>query len=226
MLIGHIKLSRVLMDNFFNSLAATLRGIESYHDSYTAPHELRTGYLVHLLSLEIGMSKEESEHLKLVSSIHDIGKVAIPAPILEKPSALTTFERKTIEMHCNIGCDIVKKIKHPLSKLAQIVTLTHHENFDGTGYPQGLKGQNIPLAGRICRICDVYDALTSSRPYRLDKNYDHAHEETIQFMTNKNKDGMFYKFDPELLEAFLGLKKEAYKNLYQYSESINPNRPS
>lgn len=209
------------MDNFFHILTTVLREIEVYHDSYTSSHETRTGSLVELLSLEIGMKKEESEDLKIVSSIHDIGKVAIPAQILDKPSSLSTFERKTIELHCKIGQDIVKRIKHPLSNLAQIITLTHHESFDGTGYPQGLKGYTIPLAGRICKICDVYDALTAARPYREFKNYKEAHTEAIKLMTSKDKNGMYYKFDPELLDVFLSLPHSSYEDLYESLGSEN-----
>lgn len=104
-----------------------------------------------------------------------------------------------IEIHPIIGKSILEKVDHPLAKLAASINISHHENFDGTGYPFKLKGENIPIEGRICSICDVYDAIRSHRPYHDEIS---THKSIVEKMLSKKSDGLFYKFDPEILNIF------------------------
>lgn len=201
----------MLMDTFFDSISKVLHEMEAYHDSHTLKHEFRTGKLMSLLAHQLSYDDQFCQTLADVGAIHDIGKTAIPAHILEKPSKLSKYEREAIELHPQIGYNIVKKIKHPLGELAAIITLTHHESFDGSGYPKGLKGKEIPLTGRICRLCDVYDALRTYRPYRETQS---NHESVIQLMLSKGKNGMLNHFDPELLNAFVAIPREQYELIY------------
>lgn len=186
------------MDSLFQSICSVLHGIENYHDNQTAEHECRTGKLMFYLAKAYGLDHKTCELLNELGSIHDIGKIAIPEAILGKQGPLTRFERKVIELHPLIGEDLIKKVDHPHTELASTIILTHHENYDGSGYPRGLKGKEIPLEGSICSICDVYDALRESRPYRQRK----THQETIAMMYNLEPAGLYHKFDPILLKHF------------------------
>lgn len=172
--------------DLFESIQEVIHDLEIYHDSYTKLHECMTGALMGLLSKTIGLDNEYCLSLQKVGSIHDIGKLAVPAIILEKPGPLSAFERDVIELHAEIGYKLTKKMKHPLGELASVITLTHHEAYDGSGYPNKLSGEQIPLEGRICSICDVYDALISHRPYREKQ----SHEIVIKMMQDTGPSGL------------------------------------
>lgn len=192
------------MSKIFQSICTMLHGIESYHDTITKEHECRTGDMMRLLAKEMVLEDSVCNALRDVGSIHDIGKIAIPGEILQKQGPLTTFERKVVELHPVIGFDFIKNIRHPNSELAAKVILTHHENHDGTGYPYGLSGNEIPLEGAICAICDVYDALRKSRPYRGEM----LHEAIFEKMYGTGPDGLYYKFNPDLMAAFKNISNK------------------
>jgi len=137
-----------------------------YHDNETGVHALRMSYLVHRLSLEIGMPEPQAELLQQSVPMHDIGKIGVPDHILLKPGALNPEEWEIMKTHTLIGTDIIGDHESPLLRTARTVALTHHESWDGSGYPRGLAGEAIPLEGRIVAIADTYDALISQRPYR------------------------------------------------------------
>jgi putative two-component system response regulator len=187
-----------------------IHGIEDYHDVLTEKHECRTGLLMSILGKAYGLDDPMCALLEQLGSIHDIGKIAISAEILEKVEPLTACERKIIEMHPNIGYDFIKEIEHPDAKLGGLIILTHHENHDGTGYPRGLSGDDIPLEGALCMISDVYDALRSRRPYREDL----SHEAVLEMMYDTSPAGLYHKFRPELMSAFKEISKEV-EVLYQ-----------
>ena len=137
------------------------------------------------------------------AQLHDIGKIGISDQILKKPGSLTKEEFEEMKKHAIIGYKIIERIERDsgeseLLNYAKIFALNHHENWDGTGYPNGLKGNKIPLEGRIMAIIDVYDALVSERPYK--KAF--THEEAIKIIT----DGKNTQFDPVLIDVFLGIK--------------------
>jgi putative two-component system response regulator len=129
------------------------------------------------------------------SPMHDVGKIGIPDRILHKPGMLDPQERKTMEAHAVIGAHILKDSAIPVVHQAAVVALTHHEKFDGTGYPRGLKGEEIPLEGRIVALADVFDALSSRRCYKEPWPL----EKVVAFLQEQKGS----HFDPRLVDAFL-----------------------
>ena len=134
--------------------------------------------------------------MRLAAPLHDVGKISIAEQILCKPGALTDDERRTIETHSEAGYRILAGSQSILLQIAARIALTHHERFDGNGYPRGLGGTDIPLEGRIAAIADVFDALTSVRPYRAALSVDEA----VRIML----EGHGAHFDPDLLDRFIG----------------------
>jgi putative two-component system response regulator len=141
------------------------RAVES-RDAETGSHIARMSGLVYRLALALGWDEAGAETLRLASVLHDVGKVGIPDEILLKEGPLTPAERHIIEAHAPIGHGILAGADSELLRLADTVAWTHHERYDGSGYPRALVGEEIPLVGRIAAVADVFDALTSDRPYR------------------------------------------------------------
>jgi putative two-component system response regulator len=129
--------------------------------------------------------------------MHDVGKIAIPDEILRKPGPLLPHERAIMERHTTVGAEMLSGSRAPLVRCAEEIARTHHERWDGTGYPAGLSGEDIPLAGRICALCDVFDALISDRPYKRAWSVAAALEEIVA------RSG--HHFDPRLVDCFLRL---------------------
>lgn len=171
-----------------------------YRDNETGEHVLRMSYISALLGKKIGMSRDEYELLLNASPMHDIGKIGIPDNILLKPGKLTLEEWEIMKTHASIGADILTSGNCELLAMAQVVAISHHEKFDGSGYPNGLAGEDIPLVGRITALADVFDALTSQRPYKKAWSL---------------KDSLYYirehsgsQFDPILVDLFFESIKE------------------
>jgi putative two-component system response regulator len=137
-----------------------------WRDAETGVHIERMGRLCERLAREVGMTAEEAELLRHASALHDVGKVGITDDILLKPGKLDPAEWATMKTHTTIGASILSGSRSALVQLAEQIALSHHERWDGGGYPQGLAGEQIPLAARICAVCDVFDALLSPRPYK------------------------------------------------------------
>jgi putative two-component system response regulator len=137
-----------------------------YRDDRTGDHIRRVGSLSADVARMLGLAAHNVEMIRIASQLHDIGKTAIPDAILLKPGKLTPEEFKTVKEHTQIGCDILGDSDTPLMQLAHTIVLTHHEWWNGDGYPQGIAGEEIPLAGRIVAVADVFDALTHERPYK------------------------------------------------------------
>lgn len=182
----------------FKNICAMFHAIEYYHDFQTREHENRTGRLMFTLGKAFGLEHSFCELLAELGSIHDIGKIAIPEAILEKPGPLTQHERNVVELHTLIGEEFIKTIEHPHTALASSIIVTHHENHDGSGYPKGLKGDEIPIEGSICAICDVYDALRETRPYRQRR----THQDAFDMMYDTSANGLYHKFNPQLMKIF------------------------
>lgn len=144
-------------------------------DPYTAGHSQRVSDMALALSEFLGLDKKEIEKIHIAAHLHDIGKIGIPDCVLNKPEKLSEEEWAAMKRHPGIGADILSKSRH-LKELKDIV-LYHHERFDGKGYPEGLKGEEIPLGARIIAICDSIDAMTSDRGYRSAYSLDHCYEE-------------------------------------------------
>lgn len=160
----------------------------------TANHVKRVAEYSRLLALKAGLDEEEAALLNLASPMHDIGKVAVPDHILNKKGDLTPQEWAVMKSHCEQGYYILKSSDRPILKAAAIVAYQHHEKYDGTGYPQGLKGQEIHIFGRITAIADVFDALSMDRPYKVSWSF----EKIFAYLrTNRGT-----HFDPELVDLF------------------------
>ena len=137
-----------------------------FKDDETGQHVIRMSHYTRILAEAAGMSAIDVDMLFNAAPMHDIGKIGIPEAILLKPGKLDDEEWKTMRKHPAIGAGIIGRHAHPLLNTARIVALTHHEKWNGSGYPRGLAGEQIPLEGRIVAIADVFDALTSERPYK------------------------------------------------------------
>ena len=137
-----------------------------FRDEESAEHVERVSRTCALIARELGWNGPECGGLRLAAAMHDIGKVGVPDAILQKPGTLSPDERRVVEAHTQIGYEILAGSDNPVLELAATVALTHHERFDGKGYPRGLKGKEIPEAGRIAAVADVFDALTNDRAYR------------------------------------------------------------
>jgi len=169
-----------------------LRALE-IRDAGTEGHCVRLADLCVAIGQELGIEENDLKHLRRGALLHDIGKIGIPDPILNKPGPLTDDERKFMELHTQFGRDIFAPIPF-LQSEAEIVH-SHHENWDGSGYPRGLKGTDIPLLARVVSVCNVWDALTSNQPYREAWSREDAR--------NYIDLGSGYQFDPEIVDAFL-----------------------
>jgi len=167
-------------------------------DPYTAGHQLKVSELATAIAREMKLTVDRIEGIRIASLIHDIGKVSIPAEILSNPIKLNEIESSLIKDHSQIGYDILKTIDFPWP-VAQII-IQHHEKLDGSGYPQGLKGNKILLEAKIIGVADVVEAMSSHRPYRPTLGIDKALEEISQ-----NR-GILY--DPEVVDTCLKLFRE------------------
>jgi hypothetical protein len=166
-------------------------------DEETGDHIDRISHLCRELALVVGMSQADAELMKHASLMHDVGKIGIPDAILLKPGKLDPHEWEVMKTHTTIGAAILGGSSSRLLQLAETIALTHHERWDGSGYPAGLAGDDIPLPGRICAICDVYDALCSERPYKRAWSREEALEEIARCRGTH--------FDPRVTDAFLDL---------------------
>lgn len=188
-------------------------------DAETGSHTERVGSYSKMIAAELKrlgfyphlLTRAYIDNLELSSTLHDIGKVGVPDEILRKPGKYTIEEFEKMKIHTIIGHDILEKIrvKYPNTAFLEIasdVAYCHHEKYDGSGYPRGLKGEEIPLAARIVTLVDIYDALRSKRVYKTEM----PHEETIQYIVDKS--GVL--FDPKLVQAFL-IQEKQFNKIYE-----------
>ena len=143
-------------------------------DPETGRHITRMSRVCAHLGKAIGMSPAECETLLHAAPMHDIGKVGVPDSILHKPGPLDDGERDRMRLHTTVGAEILSGSRSPIVQMAEEIAMTHHERWDGSGYPRGLQGEEIPLVGRICAVGDVFDALISARPYKRAWSIDEA----------------------------------------------------
>lgn len=178
-----------------------------YRDNETGLHIIRISKFASALARAYGLSDAQCDIMLHASPMHDIGKIGIPDRVLLKPGKLDPEEWEIMKRHTNIGAEILSGHNSELLETARVIALTHHECWDGSGYPNGLKGDQIPLEGRIVAVCDVFDALTSERPYKRAWPV----EDAIAYIT----DNAGRKFDPVLVKRFrevlpeiVGIKEE------------------
>jgi putative two-component system response regulator len=181
-----------------------------YRDGATAQHIQRMSHYCSLLAQRCGLDAERCELIRIASPMHDIGKIGTPDHILLKPGKFTPEEFKAISLHPEIGYRILSGSGAELLNLAATIAWTHHEKFDGSGYPRGLRGESIPLEGRIATIADTFDALTTKRVYKPAFPLDEA----IEIMrSRRGKD-----FDPALLDTFLDAMDDVLAIRAEYAD--------
>lgn len=180
-----------------------------FRDHEGGNHVIRISHVSRLIAQQAGLGPETVQLLFQTVPLHDVGKLAIPDHILLKPGPLTDEEREVIRRHPQAGADIIGEHDNELLSTARIIALTHHERWDGTGYPQGLKGEAIPLFGRIVAIADVFDALVNKRPYKEAI----AVQQALAIMTEER--GKL--FDPHLLDCFFQQQFEVLRVMAQYA---------
>jgi putative two-component system response regulator len=172
-----------------------------YRDNETGAHTRRIGLYAATLAEELGWDASEVENIKLAAPMHDVGKIGIPDPILLKPGSLTPEEFFIMKQHTEIGAKILEGSHAPMIKMAKNIALSHHERWDGSGYPQGLSKDQIPKAACIVGIVDVYDALVHDRVYRPAFTEDRA----LSIMMEDHEVG---KYEPQIFQCFLSLLPE------------------
>lgn len=202
----HTHLSLVRIEELKRTRLAIVQRLgvaAEYKDNETGLHVIRMSHYAHTLGLATGMNADQADDLLHAAPMHDVGKIGIPDRILCKPGPLDAEEWKIMQTHPIIGGNIIGQHPHGMLAMAYQIAMTHHEKWDGSGYPHGLSGTQIPLEGRIVAISDVFDALTSARPYKTAWPV----EQAVQYLEQQRG----CHFDPELVPLFL-------KNLPQILE--------
>lgn len=169
--------------------------VAEFRDDVTGKHVFRMSCYCSILGEKLGLPEKECDLLFLASQMHDIGKIGIPDRILLKPGPLNDEERRIMQDHVTVGARILGNSETPLLRAAQEIALSHHERWDGSGYPDGLSGRQIPLFARIAALCDVFDALTSERPYKRAWSFEDA---VLEIGRQSGR-----QFDPLIVEAFM-----------------------
>jgi HD-GYP domain-containing protein (c-di-GMP phosphodiesterase class II) len=194
-----MKRIELTYDETLEALGAAL----DLRDNETAGHAWRVTRFSLEIARALGCSGEQLKHLARGAYLHDVGKIGVPDAILLKPDELSAEETAAMRAHARVGYDLVSRIAF-LAPAAEIV-LTHQERFDGTGYPQGLMGSEIPLGARIFAVADTLDAMTSDRPYRRALPFSAAQAEIIRESGRQ--------FDPDVVQAFLSIPEKIWENI-------------
>jgi putative two-component system response regulator len=185
------------------------RAMEMHESAAVGNRVMRLAQYVRLIAIAAGVKPEVAEVLYTAAPLHDIGKLGIPADILRKKEKLSAPDWERIRRHPKVGAEIIGEHEDPLLKLARTIALTHHENWDGSGYPDGLKGDAIPWPGRVMAIVDSFEAMTTTQFYREPKTIDEAAAEIAK--------GAGTRYDPKIVEAF----KKAFPAMKKVRESLS-----
>mgnify|MGYP001038197538 CR=1 FL=1 len=196
-----VELRTVQLASSYKAISSSLSRAASYRDDDTGNHIIRIGESAALLAKAIGMPAQWCDTMRMAAPMHDIGKIGIEDAILQKPGALTPQERVIMQEHACIGYEILHDPDgSPLTDLAAEIALAHHERWDGSGYPKGLRGNEIPLSARIVALCDVYDAIRMPRAYKEAWDIERARRYIIEQAGTH--------FDPFLVDVFCNLFDE------------------
>lgn len=206
-----IALSRLEMASM--DTVIRLAAAAEYKDEETGGHIKRISHYSTAIAREIGLKEKTCQLLLFAASMHDIGKIGIPDRILLKPGKLNNQEWAVMRQHTTIGGQILQGADNSLLRLSQIIALTHHEKWDGSGYPQGLSGNKIPLVGQIVAIADVFDALTSRRPYKEPFSL----EKSLEIIRARNGS----HFAPQVGNAFFAALDDILAIKQKYQDNLN-----
>ncbi len=180
-----------------------LSRVTAISDEVTAGHLVRVRKYAILIAEQLGLGEDTQTQIYFASQLHDIGKMAIPQEILQKPGSFTRTEKVIMNTHTLLGGEMLRDYHCPYLEVAAEVALYHHERWDGTGYPYGLSGEAIPLSARIVTVCDVYDALRSRRPYKDC----YSHDVALTAICDGDGWTLPEHFDPQVLAAFVKLNR-------------------
>jgi len=219
------------LEQAYREIGLVLARAAEYRDNDTGLHVVRVGRYARLIGEELGIVGDEADLLERAAQLHDVGKIGIPDAILLKPGRLTDEEFELMKRHCSFGDRILQPYSDdesssngagredsrnaangatPLLVLAHRIAMSHHEHWDGTGYPTGLQGEGIPLEGRITAVADVFDALSSKRCYKDSFPIDECFETLAEKRGNH--------FDPQVLDAFLSRRDDVVDVLMRYAD--------
>jgi response regulator RpfG family c-di-GMP phosphodiesterase len=197
----HLALKQI--ESTYDETLHALGGALDLRDNETAGHSQRVTRYSMEIARTMGCSAEELKQIALGAFLHDFGKIGIPDSVLLKPGKLSPDETKIMRQHVRIGYDMIRGISF-LSGAAQIL-LAHQEFYDGTGYPQGLLGKEIPVGARIFSVADTFDAMTSDRPYRAALSFQTAREEIVRCSGSQ--------FDPDVVQAFVSIQEQVWNRV-------------
>lgn len=204
---------RSLKEAAAQDLIMRLSHMAESRDPETGRHIERMAQYSHIIAGQMGLDEHQQQLILLAAPMHDIGKVAIPDHILLKPGRLTPDELTIMQTHSARGAEFLRGSSSPLLEMAYHIAMTHHEKFDGSGYPNGLVGEEIPMVGRIVAVADVFDALTSARPYKpawpLDKALALLREQRGQH------------FDPQVVDAFFAVLPQIMQVYEQLHDGVD-----
>jgi PAS domain S-box-containing protein len=218
-LMYDISVQKEAQESLYASQVETIRRLSraaEFRDDDTGAHIEHVSRYCGLIAARLGLDRERCDQLRIASPMHDVGKIGVADAILRKPGPLDAAERTEMERHAGIGHSILAGSGLELLELAATIAWTHHERFDGSGYPRALAGDEIPLVGRIAAVADVFDALTTDRVYRPAYSYDQA----VAIM----RAGRDSHFDPRVLDAFLAAEAEI-KAIVRIAGSSQPGDP-